>query len=89
MVDSTQVILTTVILVLTVMLAVIGLQVVNILKEFKKTVEKVNKVLDDTGTVSESISRPVSMASATLMGIKGGSFIANLLKKKKRKENDV
>lgn len=68
------------------MLVVIGTQIFFILKEFQKTVQKVNKVLDDGGTISESISKPINMASSALMGIKGGAMIARMFSKKKKQD---
>jgi hypothetical protein len=85
--DTTQLLLITIILVLTIMLVLIGVQVIFILKEFKKTVEKMNKILEDTGVISESISRPVSMVSEAIMNIKApASFLGFLFKHKKSKE---
>lgn len=60
MVDATQFLLAFVILVLTAMITVIGIQVYLILREFRSTLSKANKVLDDTGVISESVSKPVS-----------------------------
>lgn len=82
MVDSTQILLALVILTLTVMLSVIGVQVYFILKEFRNTLQKVNKVLDDTGEISESVSRPVSMLSGMLMGLRGGSNLFKMFTQK-------
>ena len=65
-----------------VMLGVIGTQVFFILKELRRTLMKTNKILDDTGIISESVSRPINMVSTMLMGIKGGSAIMKLLGKK-------
>ena len=62
-----------------VMLGVIGTQVFFILKELRRTLMKTNKILDDTGIISESVSRPINMVSTMLMGIKGGSAIMKLL----------
>lgn len=64
MIDATQLLLGLVIITLTVMLAVIGFQVASILRVFRSTIEKMNKVLDDTGTVSESISKPINLISS-------------------------
>ena len=81
MVDVTQILLSAVILVLTVMLSVIGVQVVYILREFRKTVEKMNKILDDSGVITESVSKPINMLSMMLMGLKSGSNFIKMLKK--------
>lgn len=62
------------------MIAVIGTQFFLILKELQKTVQKFNKVLDDSGTISESISKPVSMLSDAVVGIKGGATLLKMIK---------
>ena len=90
MVDSTQVLIALVIVTLTVLLSVISVQVYFILREFQKTIKKVNKVLDDTGQISESVSKPITTVSAMLMGIKGGSAIMKALTKgKENKEKSM
>lgn len=85
--DTMQALLIAVIVVLTIMLAVIGLQVFIILRELRKTIHKVNRVLDNTESITESVSAPVSSFSAMIMGLKSGSTIASFLKKlKERRE---
>lgn len=79
MVDATQILLMLIILVLTTMLTVIGIQVFFILREFRSTLQKANKVLDDTGVISESVSKPVSMLSSLAFGVKGGTAIMKAL----------
>ena len=53
---DTQVLLVIVVTVLTVLLTVIGVQIVFILSEFRKTVEKVNKMLEDAGQVTGGVT---------------------------------
>lgn len=60
MFDFAQGLLVIVITALTFLLIIIGIQVANILKEFKRSLEKVNKILDDAGMISESVAKPVS-----------------------------
>ncbi len=86
MIDVTQLLLTFVILVITAMLAVLGVQIYFILREFRNTLQKANKVLDDTGVISESVSKPVSMLSSIAVGIRGGSSIMKALTKRKKEE---
>ena len=83
MIDVTQLLLGFVILVVTGMLTVICVQVYFILREFRQTLSKANKVLDDTGVISESVSKPVSMVSAMVTGLKGGATIMKALTKDK------
>ena len=88
MVDATQILLAFVIFAVTGMLTVICVQVYFILREFRQTLSKANKVLDDTGVISESVSRPVGMLSAVLTGIKGGRRLAEgLTEEKKSRKN--
>lgn len=89
MIDPAQTVLFLVIIVLTTLLLVLGIQVFFILKELRKTVDKANKVLDDTGVITESVSGPISSLSNLASGVKAGVAIANLLtkSKKSKKEN--
>lgn len=86
--DPAQLILVIVIVLLTIILLILGIQVFLILRDFQKTVKKANKVLDDTGVITESVAGPVSNLSMLASGIKAGAFIAQLLKghSKKKKE---
>ncbi len=89
MIDSTQLVLLIVIVVLTILLLVLGIQVFFILKELRKTIFKMNKVLDDASTITESVSEPISSLSTIVSGMKTGAFFAHLLKGKlSHKEED-
>ena len=79
--DSAQVILIVVIILLTVLLFALGVQVFFILKEFKKTVSKANKVLDNTSIITQSVSAPISSLPSIVAGIKTGTAFVNLFKK--------
>jgi hypothetical protein len=80
--DTTQVLLVIVVTVLTVLLSVIGIQVAFILAELKKTIEKINKMLDDGGMVTGGIAKGVTGMGGLLEGIKTGLNVVNLFKKK-------
>jgi uncharacterized membrane protein len=79
--DSAQVILVIVIILLTVLLMALGIQVFFILREFRKTVLKTNKVLDNTNVITQSVSTPISSLSSIAAGIKTGATFINLFKK--------
>ncbi len=87
MIDPAQTALFLVIIVLTILLLILGIQVFFILKEFRKTLAKANKVLDDTGLITESVSVPISNLSSIMTGIKAGTTLANILNLKKRKNS--
>lgn len=90
MVDAAQVVLLIVIAVLAILLVILGIQVFFILRELRATVAKANKVLDDTGLITESVSTPIATLSTLITGVKAGALIARILKKKKKskEEND-
>lgn len=81
--DTAQILLIVVIVVLTFLLLVLGIQVFFILRELKNTISKANKVLDNTDVITESISQPLSSLSNITSGVKIGAMIASFLKGKK------
>ncbi len=86
--DPIQTVLLFVIVVLTFLLLILGMQIYYILKEVRQTITKANKVLDDTGVITESISEPVAMVSSLITGIKTGASVMRFFKDTK-KENDT
>lgn len=86
MIDTAQGLLLFVLLVLTILVLVLGVQVFFILRELRQTVTKANKVLDDAGMITESVSGPISSISSLATGVKTGAFIAGLLKRRKGKD---
>ena len=82
--DTAQLLLTIVIVLLAIILIALSIQVLLILREFKKTVSKTNKILDDTGLITESISNPLSNLSNLTSGLKIGALLAKLLTGKKK-----
>lgn len=82
MIDPAQTALFLVIIVLTILLLVLGVQVFFILRGLRETIDKANKVLDDTGVITESVSGPISNLSSLATGIKTGAAIAQLFKKR-------
>lgn len=84
--ESTQVLLIIVVAIMTIMLGVIFTQVIIILREFRKTLDKVNEVLDDTSVISQALSRPMSLVSTLVSGFKNGSGILKMLTKQTKKE---
>lgn len=86
--DIAQVALFVVIIVLAILLLVLGIQVFFILREFRKTVSKTNKVLDDTEVITHSVSAPLSSLSGIVTGIKTVGPLVNFFKKIISKDKD-
>jgi len=82
--DTAQLLLLCVVIILSFLLLILGIQVFLILKELKKTINKINKILDDAAVISESVSLPISNFSGILNGIKTGVSLLSLFKHKKK-----
>lgn len=81
MYDPAQILLFIIIIILTVFLVILGIQVFLILKDLRKTIAKANKVLDDSGEITEAVKGPIVGLSSAIMGFKTGNTLLNLLKR--------
>lgn len=79
MINLTQVILVVVITTLTILLTVIGIQVVGILKDLKETLKRINKIADNAEVITSAVVRPVTGVSRLVEGIQSSLKIAELL----------
>lgn len=86
--DIAQITLFIVIIILAILLLALGIQVFFILKEFRKTVSKANKVLDDTNVITHSVSSPISSLSGIVGGIKTVTPLLSFFKKIISKKED-
>ena len=100
--DPTQVVIVFVSVTLTTIIAILSIQVWNILKEFRTSiqkmngildestisVQKVNKMLDDAGKVSGTVSDGVVQASGFINGIKTGISVLTALTGKCNQKKD-
>lgn len=89
MVDITQLLLIIVITTLTILLALVGIQVVGILREFRRLLERVNKIMADAGVVSESFAKPFASGAGMVSGIMEGLKVARLVLERLRAKEDV
>ncbi len=85
MIDTTQILLFTVVTALTILLIVIGIQVVFILREVRKMFEKMNKMMEDATMVTGSIGRSFNEISGFTTGLKGVLKIFSIFAKKEDK----
>lgn len=88
MIDAVQAVLLFVIVLLTIILIVLGIQVFFILKEFKKTIKKTNRILDTTDEITTSVAQPLSFLSTFLVSTRSLSTISKVLKTKKKEEEE-
>lgn len=87
MLEPTQILLIVVITLLTIVLTIIGVQFFFILKDVRKSVQKINKILEDSGLVSGVMAKSITGFSGLLSGIKTGLSLVNIFKKDREEEN--
>ncbi len=81
--DSTQLLLTVVLTVTTVLLVVVGIQLVFVLKEVRKTLQKVNGIVEHFEKVGVSVEHGFSELSGFVAGAKTLFKVIDLLHVKK------
>lgn len=84
MIDTAQAVLLLVVIVLTALLVLLGIQVFFILREVRRTIMKANKVLDNTASITEAVTGPITALSTLTAGLKAGTLISTLINKKKK-----
>lgn len=65
-----QILLVAVVLVLTVLVAIAAIQVFHILTEFRQALQKVNSILNNTQTLSESSAKPIAAVNEFFTDVK-------------------
>ncbi len=89
MVDPVQFVLLAVIVVLTLLLIILGIQVFFILSEVRRTVSKTNNILDNAESITENVKTPLAAVSSLALCFKTSSlvniakFIKNLINQEK------
>jgi hypothetical protein len=82
-----QILLLLVVLSLTTVLVVSGIQVIKLLSELRVTLKKANTVIEDASQITSSVAKPIASASTFIMGIKSGVDLLGLISKLKEKKN--
>lgn len=77
--DSAQILLIIVVMILTAILTLVGVEVFFILRELRQTVEKTNKIIDDSGLITASIAKPIAGFSGFLLGLKDSAKMVKIL----------
>lgn len=94
MVDTVQLVLLIVIVVLTSLLVILGIQVFYIFKDLRVTIKKTNRVLDNVDSITSNIEGPLSALSSLVLGAKATSlitvakFVKTLLSKDRERNTD-
>lgn len=83
--DITQIVISISLLAISIVFVVSGIYFINLLKDIRVTVNKTNIILDDTHSITNSISKPLSSVSEFVMGFKNGLTMFNNFFKKEDK----
>jgi hypothetical protein len=75
MVDPVQFVLLAVIIILTLLLVILGMQIFFILSEARKAVSKTNIILEKADSITESVKTPLAAISSLSLGVKASSLI--------------
>ncbi|SRR5258708_39139290 len=78
--DTAQLLMIIVVIILTGLLLILGIQVYLILVEVRKTLTKANKVIEDIELLAQSIANPIAKLSTLTSGLRTGAVIASLFK---------
>jgi len=86
--DPVQLTIIIISFVLTTLVVILSIQVWHILGEFRVTVQKINKMLDDGGKVSGVISDSATSVAGFVSGIKTGMNVLSMFKKTKEEPHE-
>ncbi len=80
--DPISITIVVVLLTLTFVVVILSIQVWNILKEFHGTVIRMNKILDDTGRVTETVGNGAEGLSSAIANMRSLSGIISAFRRK-------
>jgi len=84
---DTNVLLVIIISLLSLNLLLVGIYITLVLKDVRFTIQKVNKLLDTSNEMAESLSRPVNNVSGLLESVTSGIATYNLFKGLKKRRS--
>jgi hypothetical protein len=79
MIDTVQAVLLFVIVLLTILFIVLGVQAFLILKDLRQTVKRTNNILEDVENISEGVSNSLESVSSMFGGASTVKSIVNIL----------
>jgi len=80
--DTAQIVIVGVITVLTLVLAIVGVQIILILQEIRKSLGKVNHIVENVHDVSSKIAQSTTSVTGMVVGLRTALSLLGSLKKK-------
>lgn len=87
MIETSQIFLIAAIAITSVILTIIGVQLIFVLYDLRKLLSKANAIVDELEKVGMNLNHGYSEITGFLSGIKNLFFIVDLLNKKKKKKD--
>lgn len=88
MIDTVQAVLLFVIVLLTILFVVLGIQVFFLLKDLRMSLKRTNKILDDVEIITAGIAEPVSSLSTFLSSSSALSVAAKVFSIFRKRKKD-
>jgi len=86
--DPVQLTIIIISFILTTLIVILSIQIWHILGEFRQTVVKINKMLDDGGKVTGVISNSATSVAGFVSGVKTGMNVLSIFHKKKEESHE-
>lgn len=80
MIDTVQAVLLFVIVLLTILFIVLGIQVFYILKDLRLTIQRTNNILEDVEKISDDVSNSINSISSFTTMIGGSTAVSAIFK---------
>lgn len=80
MIDTVQAVLLFVIVLLTILFIVLGIQVFYILKDLRLTIQRTNNILEDVEKISDDVSNSINSISSFTNMIGGSTAVSAIFK---------
>jgi len=84
--DPVQIVLLAVIIILAIALVVLGFQAFFALRDFRRTLLRMNRLFTDTDELVDEIKKPIQRAGGLFTALTTGAGIVHLLKKGQKHE---
>ena len=75
--DTSQIIISVCLLLVSITLVVVGIYFISLLIEAKTSLKKINLILETTQVITDAVATPVSSFSEFIMGFKNGFTVFN------------
>lgn len=84
--DSSQIVLLAIVIILTIFLVAIGFQAFFVLRDARKTLVRMNRLFDDAEDLIDHVRKPVESAGSFVTALIAGAGLTHLLKRGKEEK---